>query len=103
MRGNGKDRILRGMADEPVVGVVPNFSEGRDAEVIDAIVAALHVPGARVVYAEADADHHRLDTTVLGSPDAVRRQRDGRRRGGGPSGSTCSRTTAVIPGWARRT
>ena len=59
------------MADEPVVGVVPNFSEGRDAEVIDAIVSALRVPGARVVYAEADPDHHRLDTTVLGAPDAV--------------------------------
>jgi glutamate formiminotransferase / 5-formyltetrahydrofolate cyclo-ligase len=69
--GNGKDRILRDMADDPVVGVVPNFSEGRDAELIDAIVAALRVPGARVVYAEADPDHHRLDTTVLGSPDAV--------------------------------
>jgi glutamate formiminotransferase len=50
---------------------VPNFSEGRRAEVIDAIVGALHVPGARVVYAEADPDHNRLDTTVLGSADAV--------------------------------
>jgi glutamate formiminotransferase len=59
------------MAGEPVVGVVPNFSEGRDREVIDAIVSALRVPGARVVYAEADPDHHRLDTTVLGPPDAV--------------------------------
>jgi len=59
------------MANEPVVGVVPNFSEGRNAAVIGAIVSALQVPGARVVYAEADADHHRLDTTVLGPPDAV--------------------------------
>jgi len=59
------------MGDEPVVGVVPNFSEGRDAGVIDAIVSALRVPGARVVYAEADPDHHRLDTTVLGAADAV--------------------------------
>src|SRR4029079_95986 len=59
------------MGDEPVVGVVPNFSEGRDAGVIAAIVSALHVPGARVVYAEADPDHHRLDTTVLGAPDSV--------------------------------
>ena len=33
---------------------------------------ALHVPGARVVYAEADPDHNRLDTTVLGDADAVR-------------------------------
>lgn len=56
---------------EPLLGVVPNFSEGRRAEVIEAIVAALHVPGARVVYAEADPDHNRLDTTVLGSAEAV--------------------------------
>jgi len=52
-------------------GVIPNFSEGRRADVIDAIVGALRVPGARVVYAEADADHNRLDTTVLGDDDAV--------------------------------
>ncbi|MBI3649338.1 MAG: glutamate formimidoyltransferase [Actinobacteria bacterium] len=56
-----------------IVGVVPNFSEGRRADVIDAIVAALRVPGARVVYAEADPAHNRLDTTVLGSAEAVRR------------------------------
>ena len=57
----------------PIVGVVPNFSEGRRADVIDAICASLEVPGARLVYRQADAEHHRLDTTVLGSPDAVRR------------------------------
>jgi glutamate formiminotransferase len=56
-----------------IVGVVPNFSEGRRRDVIDAIVGALEVEGARVVFAEADPDHHRLDTTVLGSTDAVRR------------------------------
>jgi glutamate formiminotransferase len=58
------------MADQ-LYGVVPNFSEGRRTEVIEAIVEALHVPGARVVFAEADPDHNRLDTTVLGSADAV--------------------------------
>jgi glutamate formiminotransferase len=57
--------------DEPLVGVVPNFSEGRRTAVADAIVDALHVPGARVVYAEADPDHNRLDTTVLGPREAV--------------------------------
>jgi glutamate formiminotransferase len=56
-----------------IVGVVPNFSEGRRRDVIEAIVAALDVDGARVVFAEADPDHHRLDTTVLGDADAVRR------------------------------
>ena len=58
------------MGEGQLIGVVPNFSEGRRADVIDAIVAALHVPGARVVYAEADPDHNRLDTTVLGDADA---------------------------------
>ena len=61
------------MGSDEIVGVVPNFSEGRDRDVIDEIVAALHVSGARVVYAEADPDHHRLDTTVLGAADAVYR------------------------------
>ena len=56
-----------------IVGVVPNFSEGRRTDVVDAIVDALRVEGARVVFAEADPDHHRLDATVLGGPDAVRR------------------------------
>ena len=59
------------MANE-LYGVVPNFSEGRRADVIEAIIAALRVPGARVVYAEADPDHNRLDTTLLGGADAVR-------------------------------
>lgn len=59
------------MAGEPLFGVVPNFSEGRRPDVVEAIVAALAAPGARVVYAEADPAHHRLDTTVLGSRDAV--------------------------------
>jgi glutamate formiminotransferase len=59
--------------DHALVGVVPNFSEGRRGDVIEAIVSALRVPGAHVVYAEADPDHNRLDTTVLGTPDAVRR------------------------------
>jgi glutamate formiminotransferase len=56
-----------------IVGVVPNFSEGRRRQVIDAIVDALAVDGARVVFAEADPDHNRLDTTVLGGADAVGR------------------------------
>jgi glutamate formiminotransferase len=64
--------MLGAMTNE-LYGVVPNFSEGRRHDVIDAIVAALHVPGARVVYAEADADHNRLDTTVLGDAGSVQR------------------------------
>jgi glutamate formiminotransferase len=59
------------MAGSTLYGVVPNFSEGRRREVIHAIVEALGVPGAQVVYAEADPDHNRLDTTVLGGRQAV--------------------------------
>src|SRR6266498_500992 len=59
--------------DGPLVAVVPNFSEGRRRVVIDAICAALEVPGAHLVYRQADPDHNRLDTTVLGAPNAVRR------------------------------
>jgi glutamate formiminotransferase len=58
---------------DPLVLCVPNFSEGRRPEVIDAICDALaSVDGARLVYRQADPEHHRLDTTVVGSPDAVR-------------------------------
>ena len=63
------------MADtEALVVCVPNFSEGRRQDVIDAICDALaSEPAARLVYRQADAEHHRLDTTVVGDPDAVRR------------------------------
>jgi glutamate formiminotransferase len=54
-------------------GVVPNFSEGRRPDVIDAICRALETPGARLVYRQADPDHNRLDTTLLGDREAVAR------------------------------
>ena len=59
------------MVAEQLFGVVPNFSEGRRADVIDAICRALQVPGAHLVFRQADPDHNRLDTTVLGDRDAV--------------------------------
>jgi glutamate formiminotransferase len=55
-----------------LVVCVPNFSEGRRHDVIDAICDALAGGGARLVYRQADTEHNRLDTTVVGSPDAVR-------------------------------
>ncbi len=56
-----------------LVATVPNFSEGRRPDVIDAICRALEVPGAKLVYRQADPGHNRLDATVLGSPAAVAR------------------------------
>jgi glutamate formiminotransferase len=55
-----------------LVVCVPNFSEGRRTDVIHAICDALAGGAARLVYRQADPEHHRLDTTIVGSPDAVR-------------------------------
>lgn len=57
---------------QQIVECVPNFSEGRRAEVIDAIVAAIAgVPGARVLDIQTDADHNRTVVTFVGEPEAV--------------------------------
>jgi len=56
-----------------LIAMVPNFSEGRRADVMDAIVDALVVDGVRLLYRQADPDHNRLDTTLAGAADAVRR------------------------------
>jgi glutamate formiminotransferase len=55
-----------------LVECVPNFSEGRDAGKIDAIVAAaLAVPEVLLLDRAADADHNRSVLTFAGPPDAV--------------------------------
>src|ERR671919_447442 len=62
------------MDPNALVVCVPNFSEGRRVGMIDAICDALSsVPGARLVYRQADAEHNRLDTTIVGAPDTVQR------------------------------
>ena len=49
---------------------VPNFSEGRDRETIDAIGGALAGP-ARLLDVHADADHNRSVFTVVGDENEV--------------------------------
>jgi glutamate formiminotransferase len=49
---------------------VPNFSEGRDRETIDAIGAALEAH-ARVLDLHVDADHNRSVFTLVGEDDAL--------------------------------
>jgi glutamate formiminotransferase len=65
--------VAAGGASGQLFGVVPNFSEGRRVDVIDAICRALETPEARLVYRQADPDHNRLDTTLLGDPAALTR------------------------------
>lgn len=57
---------------QPLVECVPNFSEGRRQEVIEAIVAAIAaVPGTQVLDVQSDADHNRSVVTFVGGPEAV--------------------------------
>ena len=55
-----------------IVECVPNFSEGRRKEVVDAIAAVLTgPPGVALLDSEMDAAHNRCVISVAGDPDAV--------------------------------
>lgn len=55
-----------------LVECVPNISEGRDPEKIQAIVREVEqVPGVVLLDVESDPDHHRSVITFVGPPDAV--------------------------------
>ena len=55
-----------------LVQCIPNFSEGRRPEVIDAIVLAITaVPGVMVLDRHSDADHNRTVVTYVGPPQPV--------------------------------
>jgi glutamate formiminotransferase len=55
-----------------LVECVPNFSEGRRPEVVDAIAAAVSgTPGAILLDRTSDVDHNRSVLTFAGPPDVV--------------------------------
>jgi glutamate formiminotransferase len=56
---------------EPLVECVPNFSEGRDARRVEAIVAAMRVDGVHLLDWTMDAAHNRSVVTMAGDPAAV--------------------------------
>lgn len=56
----------------PLVECIPNFSDARRPEVVEAILAAITaVPGVHVLDRHSDLDHNRTVVTFLGSPQAV--------------------------------
>lgn len=56
-----------------LVECVPNFSEGRDVEKIDRILAPFRAtPGVVLLDSKPDKDHNRVVVTVMGEPQAVR-------------------------------
>lgn len=60
------------MAMREIVECVPNFSEGRRRDVVDAIVSAMRaVSGVRVLDVELDAAHNRSVVTLVGPPQDV--------------------------------
>lgn len=55
-----------------IVECVPNFSEGRDIKIINAIGGAIsRVNGVKFISAEPNADYNRTVVTFIGTPDAV--------------------------------
>lgn len=54
-----------------IVECVPNFSEGRDREVISAITGAMERAGATVLDVDMGAAAHRTVVTMAGAPEAV--------------------------------
>jgi glutamate formiminotransferase / 5-formyltetrahydrofolate cyclo-ligase len=59
------------MSPARLLMAVPNFSEGRDPAIVDAIVEAMRAAGAEILDWSADADHHRCVVTAVGSPESV--------------------------------
>ncbi|HEX4037468.1 MAG TPA: glutamate formimidoyltransferase [Acidobacteriaceae bacterium] len=56
---------------DALIECVPNFSEGRRPEVVEAIVAAANVEGVHLLDYSLDSDHNRSVVTLAGSPLAV--------------------------------
>lgn len=56
-----------------VIEAIPNFSEGRRPEVIEAIVAAIEACGVTLLSVAPDADHNRTVVTYVGGPEQVAR------------------------------
>jgi glutamate formiminotransferase len=54
-----------------LVECVPNFSEGRDAAKVDAIVEAMKIPGVYLLDRKLDADHNRCVITLVGDREAI--------------------------------
>ena len=54
-----------------LVECVPNFSEGRDKSIVDAIVDSMKIPGVYLLDREMDTDHNRCVITLVGERDPI--------------------------------
>ena len=57
---------------QPLIECIPNFSDARRPEVIDAIIATIQsVPGVTLLDRHSDLDHNRTVLTMVGAPEAI--------------------------------
>ena len=56
---------------EKIVECIPNFSEGRDQDKLDQILAEIKSAGVELLDQEKGADHNRAVVTFVGEPEAV--------------------------------
>ncbi len=56
-----------------IVECVPNFSEGRRREIIDAIINEARKFKVKILDYSPDADHNRTDVTFIGEPEEVKK------------------------------
>jgi glutamate formiminotransferase/formiminotetrahydrofolate cyclodeaminase len=54
-----------------LVECVPNFSEGRDAAKVDAIIEAMKLPGVYLLDRKMDSDHNRCVITLVGDRESI--------------------------------
>lgn len=59
------------MDPNAIIECVPNFSEGRRPEVVEAIAGAIAAQGVTLLSVSSDADHNRTVITFVGGPEAV--------------------------------
>ena len=63
---------IRDLGMKRIVECVPNFSEGKNQETIDALAESIrNVPGVKLLGIEPDKDYNRSVVTFVGEPKAV--------------------------------
>lgn len=61
------------MSEKKIIECVPNFSEGRNLEIVEKIVSSFRArEGVKLLDYSNDRDHNRMVATIIGEPEAVR-------------------------------
>ncbi len=66
------DEVQEGCDNPPMIECIPNVSEGRRSEVLEACAAAIRSTKARLLDVKPDTSHNRTVYTFAGTPEVVR-------------------------------